>query len=265
MKYREAKSFIENANWVIIVCGAGLSADSGIATFRGVNSDIGETWPGGESLFHKSLFRDDSNRAWGYIYHKLSVQYNKTPHIGYNILMDLIKGKDSAVFTTNIDGAWLYMAHPLVLEYHGNMRFMQCVNDCNQEIYPIDLSVIQYDYESGCIKGNVPNCEYCGEVMRPNVFFFGDKLFSGVRRFKQQTRYDRFLSGVRLNGVIIEIGCGGSVPTARMHTAQLRKKFDCKVIRINTEERESDFDTCDLFLKGNALSVLNDIIKQKTL
>jgi NAD-dependent SIR2 family protein deacetylase len=264
MQFRVAKELLLKSDWIFVVSGAGMSADSGIATYRGKNSSISKPWPGATDGFitiKPSLFKEEPELAWGYTYHTYNTITKKSPHNGYDIVKKYIERVPHVIVTTNIDGYW---DSPNLLEYHGSIHYMQCSDDCHQEILPIDFGDTDYDEETGRLKGNIPQCKHCSEVMRPNIFYFGDKRFCGVRRFMQQTTTDRIMETFKkgANGVVIEIGCGTAVPTAREMTGRIKRNNGAIIIRINTEEYETDMkdmDEQDLFIEGTALSVLTDI------
>lgn len=276
MKYKGVRKDIDDASFVLVVCGAGLSADCGIPTYRGESSHQYKTWPpfirGEEEPYgmaKERRMREDPSLAWGHIFNRMHAFNTKSPHKGYHSLYGLIKAKPHFIFSTNVDGMWHKTSTKLdthIVEYHGSASYVQCINDCRQRYSRIedeDFTRCTYDSVTGRLNGTLPTCTDCGELMRQNIFNIGDYNFCGIRRFKQQTRYERFLRDAPKDGmgVVLEIGCGRAIPTARNMTAAVRRSHSAKVIRLNlVEQLESEFDECDTFLQGTALSVINNLL-----
>lgn len=273
MSFKEAADKIKACDWVVVLCGAGFSADSGVATYRGLNSDIEadvDVWPpirdGQESFYSMAKerrYRQEPELAWGYTYNRVQSFKTATPHAGYTILHDMIKDKPHFVFSTNIDSMWDGIVDlNCILEYHGTLSNMQCINDCQKNTRPLifeDDTEKIYDATTGLYKGSIPTCDDCGEIMRPNTFMINDPFFSGVHRFKQQDNYNRFKrQQAKGRGLVFEIGCGVMIPTAKTEGATLRSMFPVDYITINPDRRE-DQEPSLLTFNAGALETLIDI------
>lgn len=273
MSFTEAADKINSCNWIVVLCGAGFSADSGVATYRGINSDIEvdkDVWPpirDGQETFYSMAkerrYRLEPKLAWGYTYNRVQSLKKVKPHAGYHILHDMIKDKPHFVFSTNIDSMWDGIVDPnCILEYHGTLSNMQCINDCQKKTQPLvfeDDAEKLYDANTGLYEGLIPTCTDCGEIMRPNTFMINDSFFSGVRRFKQQDNYNRFKRHqTKGRGLVMEIGCGVMIPTAKTEGVTLCNDFSVDHIIINPDRREDQKPSLLTFNAG-ALETLIDI------
>ena len=108
----EARRLVQSADAFIIAAGAGMSADSGLPTFRG----DGGFWKAYPALGQQQLsftdvasphtFARDPRLAWGFYGHRLKIYRDPQPHDGYRLLMGLALKANLGAFvvTTNVDG-----------------------------------------------------------------------------------------------------------------------------------------------------------------
>ena len=144
-----ACQFIQDAEVLIFTSGAGMGADSGIATFRGKNAGI---WPPlvdlnltNQEMATPLWFEDNKNPhlAFGFWQARYNEFVNNTvPHEGYYLLQKMAKDKPYFVYTSNIDGHWLKSGIPEtnIVEIHGSIKYQQCRDQCTKDVWASTLN-----------------------------------------------------------------------------------------------------------------------------
>lgn len=164
----ELKAMIDNAQRIVAFTGAGISAESGIPTYRGA----GGMWTKFDPEKYASIeyFRKDPTYYWNFFRDvRHDTMATADPNGAHLAMVDLeARGKLSAVITQNIDGLHIKAGSKRVLELHGNTTRFYCVS-CRNE----------YNLEQvwEMLKTQLPPlCEGCGAVLRPDVVLFGEML-----------------------------------------------------------------------------------------
>jgi NAD-dependent SIR2 family protein deacetylase len=137
------------------------------------------------------------------------------------------------VFTSNVDGQFQAagFAAELLLECHGSIHHLQCLDACTRDVWPASELEPLVDADTCQLRSPLPRCPHCGGLARPNILMFGDAEWIGDRQRLQQRKLENWLGAVR-HPVVIEIGAGTAIPSVRRFGEQLR----CPLIRINPRE-----------------------------
>ena len=236
----ECARLIARARRPLILTSAGMSADSGIPTFRdregywrnfppfkakGLEAqDLASPW-----AFHNVL-----PHAWAFYEWRRRNARENTPHEGYHILNEWIEDRfeDAFIHTTNTDGYHLISGAPAdrVKEVHGSMWRLQCLATCTRDFWDeprVPLCDLDYDTMEA---SNFPTCPNCGGIARPHILMFGDWDYVGHE--EQDRNFSRFLKG----GVdlVILVGSSGGVPTNDYMALQFQDQ-GVPVININLD------------------------------
>jgi NAD-dependent deacetylase len=209
---------ITSANRIVVFTGAGISAESGIPTYRGDNG-VWQTYEPARYA-HITYFQKDPTYYWRFFRDvRYPVIQQAHPNRGHFIIAELEKrGKLSAVITQNIDGLHREAGSLRVLELHGNTRHIYCT-DCKKryEMTPV------FNMLETCIP---PKCNICGGFLRPDVVFFGEALPAGVldEAVKEANSCDLFL----VVGSSLEVHPAASLP-------MVAKQSGAKLVIINKE------------------------------
>jgi len=166
--YRQAAGLIRNARRIVAFTGSGISAESGIPTYRGVGGIWSEYDP--DKYANIDYFMHDPTYYWSFF---RDVRYDKLvksePNRAHIALAELEKDRAlTDVITQNIDGLHQAAGSGRVIELHGNTRIIICL-DCGAE----------YDYEDvrrQVEKEMPPKCAKCSGLLKPKVVFFGEGL-----------------------------------------------------------------------------------------
>ncbi|RQG99820.1 SIR2 family NAD-dependent protein deacylase [Paraburkholderia dinghuensis] len=238
---RQAAGWIREADALLITAGAGMGVDSGLPDFRGTDG----FWRAYPALRHHGFsFEDIANPtgfentprlSWGFYGHRLALYRTTVPHAGFDILLRWASTmKHGAfVFTSNVDGQFQKAGFDAgrVMECHGTIHRLQCIDACTDETWPADDFTPVVD-EANCLLDNaMPRCPRCGALARPNILMFGDWKWVARCTDRQQRQLARWLESVeRL--VVVELGAGRAISTVR----HFSERHGPHVVRINPRE-----------------------------
>jgi NAD-dependent deacetylase len=157
---------LKKAQSVVVLTGAGVSAESGISTFRDPDGLWADFKP--EDLATPEAFRRNPKRVWEWYAWRREKIKTVRPNPGHFALAELeMFFPKFTLITQNVDGLHLLAGSKNVLELHGNIHRNKCFT-C-QNIYPEEV-------ES---KEIPPRCN-CGGWLRPDLVWFGEMLPAGV-------------------------------------------------------------------------------------
>lgn len=257
---RAAAKLLRDADGLLITAGAGMGVDSGLPDFRG-DHGFWEAYPplarAGikfRQIANSVAFLKDPYLAWGFYGHRLQLYRETVPHEGFAILLAMAARmeKGSFIFTSNVDGqfqkAGFNAEH--IVECHGSIHHLQCMNVCTNDIWSADAFVPVIDAANCQMISELPRCPHCGRVARPNILMFNDSEWVSVRTDRQDFRYDAWLKRVK-SLVVIEIGAGIDIPSVR----RLGEALKVPLIRINPRAPEVR-NSIDIGLPMGALSCL---------
>ena len=175
---------IKESSRGVVLTGAGISAESGVPTFRGKEGLWGKFRP--EELATMDAFMANPKIVWEWYNWRRELMGKVEPNAGHYALRDLEKHLDQLVIVTqNVDNLHRLADSKDILELHGNIHRNKCV-DCNR-LCEIDIEV---DPEA------IPACSACGGKIRPDVVWFGEMLPEDVinRAFLEAEQADVFFS-----------------------------------------------------------------------
>ena len=169
----------ERAQRILFVTGAGISADSGLPTYRGIgglyhDADTEEGLPIEVALSGR-MMAERPDITWKYLAQIEANCRGAGPNRSHYAIARLEREKARAmVFTQNVDGLHRAAGSTEVLEIHGNLHRLRCI-DC-------ESSRQVEDYRGLAMP---PACPRCGGRLRPDVVLFGEELpMDGLRRLE---------------------------------------------------------------------------------
>lgn len=255
---------IDLADGLLITAGAGMGVDSGLPDFRGTEG-FWQVYPALQqagirfsTIASPATFRKDPRLAWGFYGHRLNLYRKTEPHEGFAILRDLGRHMDHGtfVFTSNVDGQFQRadFSSGQVVECHGSIHHLQCLDGCMSEIWPADSFKPHVDEARCHLVNEPPRCPWCGGVARPNILMFGDDEWIEHRARMQEANLQQWLGRIR-RLVILEIGAGTAIPSVR----HFGESQECFLIRINPREPELPAHRLGASLAMTALEALRSI------
>ncbi len=230
---------IEKAKRIGILTGAGISADSGIITFRGKNG----LWNNIEVQKLATLkgFLNNPEFVWQwYDERRIEIAKNK-PNPGHLALASLEKYFDDvSIITQNVDGYHQKAQSTKVIELHGSIWEFKCM-ECEKIVENFDAP----------LKELPPKCD-CGGLNRPNVVWFGEAI--------PQNCLDESLKVASESEIFFIIGTSAIVqPAASIPIIAKRSK--AFLVEINLEDTPLTPQT-DISFKGKAKDILPELLKE---
>lgn len=231
--FHEAQSKIASAQALTILTGAGISADSGVPTFRGVDG----LWRNfrAEDLATPEAFARDPLLVWEWYNWRREILATKQPNEAHHTLVKLEeRAKHFHLITQNVDGLHRVAGSRNVSELHGDIWKVRCtscrlVSD-NRDV-PLAL---------------LPHCQTCGGLLRPHIVWFGETL-------DEQVLANSFRA-VESCDVLLIIGTSGLVYPAAMLMPAAQANGAC-VIEVNLDPTPHTSDA-RLSLQGRARDIL---------
>lgn len=228
-----------DASAVAAFTGAGMSAESGVPTFRGEDGIWKKFNPA--ELANIDAFLRNPDLVWEWYSYRRSVVTSVQPNAGHFALaamQDCYPG--FCVITQNVDNLHRRAGSRIVHELHGNIERNFCI-DCKRPAASREAS------ES---KG-VPRCPKCGGLIRPDVVWFGELLPVPV--------WDASVAAAEAADLFLVVGTSGVVAPASTLPGMARRS-GAYVVEINVEPSElSPF--VDELIVGKAGEVLPKLLE----
>lgn len=160
---------LRHARRIGVLTGAGMSAESGLPTYRGIGGlynemDVEEGMPI-EEILHAYTFARNPALTWKYLSQIERACRGAVPNDGHRLLAHWERRFDVTVVTQNVDGLHRAAGSSHVIELHGNLRRLYCC-DCRTE-FAVE------DFEGLALP---PRCRACDGLVRPDVVLFGELL-----------------------------------------------------------------------------------------
>jgi len=231
----EAARKIVGAEHLVAFTGAGISAESGIPTFRGPGGIWDKYDP---KVLEIDYFIRNYEKVWPVIKDMFyTVIHRARPNPAHYTLarwedMGLLK----AVITQNIDNLHQKAGSRNVIEYHGNTRQAVCL-DCGTTV----------TLTPEILKEEVPRCPHCGGRLKPDFVFFGEPIPSDAAR--------KSLEHTLSADVYLVIGTTGVIIPASLLPYEA-KKNGAFIIEVNLNPSEYTGRITDIFLQGKAGEIL---------
>ena len=235
----EFLNVLKSARSVAVLTGAGISAESGVPTFRGKEG----LWKKfrAEELATVEAFMKNPDLVWEWYMFRRKIINSVSPNPGHYALAEMEKlFDDFTLISQNVDGLHKKSGSENILELHGNILKNKCF-DCGKS-YENDI-----DPESG----GHPNCA-CGGRIRPDVVWFGEMLPADAINgaFDAASRAELFLS----------VGTSAVVhPAASMPI--MAKRGGAYLVEVNLEPTPLT-EIADCSFQGKSGEILPQIVEK---
>ena len=266
---RRAKKIIRESDVIVIFTGAGMSAQSGLDTFKSTTNSRNKIKQKGVTyaeLTTPKAFELKNTLAWTFHGNRLNSYQKAKPHSGYQTLLDLAKSKkDHFVVTSNIDSAHHKASFENVYEIHGRLNKFQCLK-CEKLWKAAEDLFFDIDLKSYTLKNGPPTC-VCGGKVRPNVMLFGhDHRFNKKETKEQSSQFNIFMRKYDQGDhkiALIEIGAGESVRSIRNMSEYIHENVKgATLIRINPTDIKLP-DKRAIIIQMNALEAINALVSDE--
>ncbi len=228
---------MRNCRRTVVLTGAGISAESGVPTFRGKEGLWGKFRP--EELATMDAFMANPTIVWEWYNWRRQLMGEVKPNPGHYAIAQMEKLFDQfTLITQNVDGLHAISGSTDLLELHGNIHRNKCVK-C-EIIYP----------ESDVDPDNIPVCNSCQGQIRPDVVWFGEMLPEKVieEAFIKSEQAELFFS----------IGTSAVVHPAASLPVQA-KRSGATLVEINPEETPLS-DIADFRFASPAGKILPELV-----
>lgn len=166
---RRVAGQLRQARRLLFITGAGISADSGLPTYRGIGGLYNDTDTDDELPIEVALsgdiLRQRPELTWKYLLQVESACRGAAPNAAHRIIAALQESHEVWVLTQNIDGFHGDAGSRNLIEMHGNVRYLHCMT-CSWEDEVPDYAAL----------APLPRCPDCDAVIRPRVVLFGEML-----------------------------------------------------------------------------------------
>jgi len=238
---RPAARSVARARRLVVFTGAGVSKESGIATFREPETGLWAQYDPMDLATREAYVRDPAF-VWSWYEHRFGAAAAASPNPGHIAIAELESLLPRvSVVTQNIDGLHQRAGSSDVIELHGSMFRFKCLPGKH-------TGFVLEDFAGQDVKP--PRCPECGEPLRPDVVWFGEALPG-----------DAIDSAQALSAacdVMLVVGTSGVVyPAAAMPL--LAAEAGATVIDVNPE-RDALTAAADIFLQGRGGEVLPGLV-----
>ena len=233
--WARSRALISEAKRLVCLTGAGISAESGIPTFREAKHGMWARF-NPEDLASEAGFRRDPLRVWRWYRSRYESLRKAKPNPGHTALSDLQQNDGTCqILTQNVDNLHERSGSNSVWHLHGEISRCHCLT-CEK---PWSGNGDVWDCASP------PQCP-CGGMFRPSVIWFGETLDTDVWQHCRQATLQC--------DVMLVVGTSGSVaPAAELPF--LAQNNGAVVVDVNPEMTDIS-RLADLWLKGSASEIL---------
>lgn len=232
----EVRTRLRAARRVFVLTGAGVSAESGVPTFRGGGDAA--VWKGMPfyEISSAGMVERDLPEVWAWFNYRLGVLTDLQPNPAHATLARWQdRFEQFTLATQNVDGLHRAAGSREVLELHGNVWTARCTTcDARADVRTLARSELP------------PTCPDCGSPMRPDVVLFGEMLPAGI--------FQRAANAASRAEVCFVVGTSALVhPAAGL--PEVAKRAGAFLVEINPEATPLT-NLCDVSLRGRAGELL---------
>lgn len=236
----ELKKRLADAKKVCVLTGAGVSAESGVPTFRGGGESA--VWKGMpfDQISSARMVREDLDEVWEWFDYRRGVLARCKPNPAHFALANWEKSVgDFTLVTQNIDGLHTRAGSENVIEVHGNINRARCL-DCEKRFH--------MKAEDNPHKPDF--CDVCNGSVRPDVILFGETL--------PEDAYEKAVRKANECDLFAVIGTSALVyPAAAL--PEIAKRNGAVLIEVNPEETPLTA-ICDESFRGNAGEIVPQLL-----
>ncbi len=235
----QVAEIIRHAQRGVVLTGAGMSAESGVPTFRGNEGLWAKFRP--EDLATMDAFIANSKLVWEWYNWRRDLIRQVKPNPGHYALAELARWiPDFTLVTQNVDGLHRLAGSERVLEIHGNILKNKCVA-CDRAI----------ELDDDIDPKQIPACPHCGGKIRPDVVWFGEML-------PEETIQEAFEAAERAD-IFLSVGTSALVhPAATLPV--VAKRHGAILVEINPDETPLT-GLADYYFPAKSGELLPDLVE----
>jgi NAD-dependent deacetylase len=230
---------------LFVLTGAGISAESGLPTFRGA----GGLWRNyrAQDIATPEAFRADPEMVWQFYSERRKRHSTVTANTAHFALADLERrlGERFFLCTQNVDSLHEQAGSKRAVHMHGRLMQTRCSREgCRAKPFEDDRQYLS--------RIEIPKCDQCGALLRPHVCWFGEVPY----------QMDRVLAELRSSTVVLTVGTSGVVEPAASFV-RMARGHRARTIYVGPEE-PANREFFDDVVLGKAGKVLPALVKDLT-
>lgn len=231
-----ARERVQAARRIAVLTGAGMSAESGVPTFRDAQTGLWARFDPAQ-LASEDGFRADPALVWRWYASRRESVAQAEPNAGH-LALALATGRyeQFSIVTQNVDGLHRRAGSLDVIEIHGSIARTICLARCGYA----------EDDPARVPSGEPPHCPRCGEWLRPGVVWFGEMLDAELLHAAE--------AAARECELMLVVGTSGLVhPAAGL--PRIARRAGARVVVVNPAESDLD-DIADTVIRATAAVTL---------
>ena len=227
------------AKRVLFFTGAGVSAESGLPTFRDAQTGLWAQYKA-QDLATPEAFARDPETVWRWYQWRRRVHADVAPNAAHRAIAEFeTRLPDAVLVTQNVDRLHELAGSLAPIHLHGSVFRNKCAQ-CG-----VEMPEVPHDLESP------PRCTECGGLCRPDVVWFGEGLPEGP--------WKAAVEAAAVAEIVISVGTSATVhPAARIPL--LAREAGALVVQVNPEA--TPLDRVALNLRGPAGVVLPELLSR---
>ncbi len=204
------REFYGGSRKLTVLTGAGLSADSGIPTFRDVEGfwTVGSINYTPEEMATYRTYRAKPLEVWKWYLYRKGICLKASPNRGHHAIRQLeeIFGDRFRLISQNVDGLHLVAGNSLERTYfvHGTLERCRCGEECSGELFPFPDFALEKGEELTEAEIEKLKCPKCSAFTRPHVLWF-DEFYD-----EKYYRRDSALQTAKETGLLLIVGTSGA-------------------------------------------------------
>jgi NAD-dependent deacetylase len=240
-RIEHAAGLLRRAERVVVFTGAGVSAESGVPTFR---SDANALWREVDvrNFAYPDGYRRNQPDAWRWYAQRAAKARDVSPNAGHHAIAEIERrAPEFLLVTQNIDSLHQRAGSVQVLELHGNLREVRCFDCGARSPWPELVSLPD------------PVCNTCGGLLRPDVVMFEEELPEGAM--------ERAREAAQHCDLLLSVGTSNLVwPATEVPRYALRS--GAAVVIINPDMSGQPLGSLVVALVGASGAILPELVRQ---
>jgi NAD-dependent deacetylase len=222
---------------ITVLTGAGISAESGIPTFRGPEGywTIGSKEYQPQEMATYRMFMQKPEEVWKWYLYRIGVCQEANPNSGHLALVEMEQRfkERFTLITQNVDNLHLRAgsSRQHTFQIHGNIFFMRCADECTFSVYPIPkgLSGKKRGEDLAEEERKLLVCPQCGQRARPHVLWF-DEMYN-----EHHYQYESALKVAAETELLIVVGTSGATNLPNLIVWEVNNRGNI-IVDINIEQ-----------------------------
>jgi NAD-dependent deacetylase len=253
----------ERQGRVVVLTGAGISAESGIPTFRGEEGYwvVGSRNYMPQEMATWEMFERTPDEVWRWYLHRFGICRDASPNAGHDALVRLERalGDRFTLVTQNIDGLHRRAGSERVYNIHGDAAWVRCARECGlgRVDLPPAVPLPRGPHPLSAEERQALTCPRCGAWLRPHVLLF-DEFYD-----EENYRMDSALRAAGRADLLLVVGTSGAT-NLPMQIGELAWRRRTAMVDVNPEPNPFSDLAQELpngfFARGSACARLPEIV-----